>query len=304
MKIRAVFQALRVGQWVKNLAVFAAIIFTGQLFDQFLFLKALRVFVVFCLLSSASYVLNDIVDAPLDRRHPVKKYRPIARGDLSVSQALRIVVVLALAGLSLASFGGLGVFLISLGFFSLHIFYSFVMKKFALWDILGISLSFILRASAGEVATGYHLPIWLMFTVIFLSLFIASGKRRSELVTAGARARPALGKYQVALLNFYSSIFAVATLTSYSLSTYFFDMQQLGGRLAKIWGIEVAHLISGRKWLMITILPVIFGLMRYAQLVYGYREGERPEKMLTSDIPMALSVLVWGLMVIFVIYVI
>lgn len=302
-RFSAIVRTLRPGQWVKNLAVFASIIFTGQLFVPEIFAKALMVFISLCLLSSASYTLNDIVDAPYDKKHPMKKQRPIAKGELPVSVAKRIILVLTLAGLTLAAFQGLGVFLICLFFIILHVFYSFLMKKFALWDILGISISFIVRALAGEVATGYHLPIWLMFTVVFLSLFIASGKRRSELVTEGSKTRPTLDRYQKSLLNFYSSIFAVATLISYSLFTYFSDME-LGVRLAGQLGTDISHMVLGRKWLMITILPVIFGIMRYAQLVYSYSEGERPEKLLTSDIPLASSIVSWGLVLIFVIYVI
>ncbi len=301
--IIAIFRTLRPGQWVKNLAVFASIIFTGQFFEVDLFSKALMVFISLCLLSSASYTLNDIVDAPYDKKHPLKKNRPVAKGDLSVALASRIFFVLVGIGLVIAAFQSLGVFLICLFFIVLHVFYSFLLKKFALWDIIGISFSFIIRTLAGEVATGYHLPIWLMFTVVFLSLFIASGKRRSELVTKGSETRPVLERYQKSLLDFYSSIFAVATLISYSLFTYFSDME-FGGKLAEYMGTDIGHMIIGRKWLMITILPVIFGIMRYAQLVYGYSGGERPEKLLASDIPLASSIISWGSILIIIIYVI
>ena len=302
-KVFGIIRTLRPGQWVKNMAVFASIIFTGHFFETDLFVKALLVFVSLCLLSSASYTLNDIVDAPFDKKHPLKKNRPIAKGDLSVPTAIRLFSVLIGVGLVTAAFQGLGVFLICLFFVVLHVFYSFLMKKFAIWDIIGISLSFIVRALSGEIATGYHLPIWLMFTVIFLSLFIASGKRRSELVNKGSRTRPTLEHYQKSLLNFYSSIFAVATLVSYSLFTYFSDIA-LGGKLASYLGTDVGHMVLGRKWLMITIFPVIFGIMRYAQLVYSYAEGEQPEKLLSSDIPLALSIISWGSMLILIIYVI
>lgn len=302
-KIISLLIALRPAQWLKNLAVFAAIIFTGQFLEPSFFWRAFKVFVIFCLLSSSSYLFNDIVDAPYDRQHPLKRNRPIARGELSVSLAATISLVFLFLGLFFSLLLGWGVFFISLLFIILHFFYSLIMKRFAVWDIIGISFSFILRTLAGEVATGFHLPIWLMFTVIFLSLFIASGKRRSELITEGSKTRPALAKYQKALLNFYTSIFAVATLISYSLFTYFIDLGDAGGRLMKALGGE-AHWLVGRKWLMITILPVIFGIMRYAQLVFDRQEGERPERMLASDIPLALAVLMWGLMVILIIYVI
>jgi len=303
-KINAIFYSLRPGQWVKNLAVFAAIIFNGQFFNGELFYRSLLTFGIFCLLSSGSYIFNDIIDAPYDRKHPKKKYRPIARGDLSTSLAIKVSILLLLTGIGIAAYGGLGVFLISFLFIALHFSYSLLLKRFPLWDILGISLSFILRTLGGVVATGYYLPIWLMFTVIFLSLFIASGKRRSELVREGTKTRPTLEKYHKGLINFYTSVFAVSTFISYSLFSYFAGSQEFGGSLVKIFGSSLGFLVLGRKWLMITIFPVIFGIMRYAQLVFNLHEGEKPEKLISSDIPLATSVLVWGLMVILVIYVI
>ncbi len=128
-KIFAIIHTLRPGQWVKNMAVFASILFTGHFFETDLFVKALFVFVSLCLLSSASYTLNDIVDAPFDRKHPLKKNRPIAKGDLPISTAIKLLFVLLGVGLVTASLQGLGVFLICLFFVVLHVFYSFLMKK-------------------------------------------------------------------------------------------------------------------------------------------------------------------------------
>jgi 4-hydroxybenzoate polyprenyltransferase len=300
----AIIHTLRPTQWIKNLAVFASIIFAGEFFNPSAFLGALGAFIVFCILSSASYILNDVIDAPHDRRHPVKRNRPIARGDLPIPLAFNISFLIFFFGLLLAFGLGIPVLVMAMLFVAIHILYSLFLKRVAVWDILAIATSFIIRALAGEAATGYHLPVWLMFTVIFLSLFVASGKRRSELLVEGRKARPALLYYKRALLDFYFSVFAVSTLISYSLFTYLAGPQSLTPHFTNVFTPDWLRLISGRKWLMITIFPVIFGIMRYAQLVLYRKEGERPEKMVTSDLPLLLSILIWGLMVIFVIYVV
>lgn len=303
IKLKTILIAVRPGQWVKNLSVFAAIIFNGKFFEESLFLKTLFVFIIFCMLSSASYLINDILDAPYDRKHPFKKERPIAKGDLSESVATKVAIGLILLGLGFASFLGLTFFFLALGFVVLHLAYSFYLKKQALWDIVGISLSFIMRVLAGEMATGFHLQVWLLFTVIFLSLFIASGKRRSELVIEGTKTRRALENYQKSLLNFYVSVFAVSTLLSYALFTYFMEPPQLDIR-SRSFLLRLFPLAIGRKWMVVTVFPVIFGIMRYAQLVFiNRREGERPEKMLTSDLPLSFTILIWGLLTIGIIYV-
>lgn len=300
---RAIIVSMRPFQWTKNLAVFAAIIFNGELFDPILFQETLLAFIAFCLLSSASYLINDIVDAPLDRKHPQKKDRPIAKGELSPDLASLIAVGLILLGLVVSFILG-WLFLLLVGFYLvIHLVYSFFLKKLPILDIFGISVSFIFRTLGGVVATGFHLPVWLMFTVVFLSLFIASGKRRSELILQGDETRPALGKYQKSLLNFYLSIFGVSTLLSYSLFSYLIQPAEFGQetRLQRFL-IESYPKLVNRKWLMLTIFPVILGIMRYSQLVMDRKRGQRPTKVLASDIPLLFTVLLWGLMVIIFIY--
>jgi len=301
--LRGIFYSLRPFQWIKNLAVFAAIIFNGRLFDFQLFIRTLATFISFCLFSSASYLINDIIDAPYDRYHPLKRNRPIARGDVSPQEAKIVAGLLALLGLLMSANLGWSLVLLTSTFFILHLSYSFYLKRVAVLDILAISASFIFRALGGEIVTGYHLPIWLMFTVVFLSLFIASGKRRSELITRGTRTRPTLMKYEKALLDFYTSIFAVSTIISYSLFTYFVRPVSFSHPRIRQFLFEHMPYLIGRKWLMLTIFPVILGIMRYSQLVYEKREGERPERLLISDVPLSIIVLIWGLMIILIIYV-
>lgn len=295
--------SMRPHQWIKNLAVFAAVIFNGQLFNLEVIEEALLAFAAFCLFSSGSYLINDIVDAPHDRRHPQKRNRPVAKGTVTPRQATLTSIFLFSLGLSIALNLGIAFVLLILAFLILHLIYSFILKKVAILDIFGISFSFIFRALGGEVATGYHLPVWLMFTVVFLSLFIASGKRRSEFVKQGTKSRPTLGKYQKALLNFYISIFSVLTLISYSLFTYLAQPADFSQpRIHKFFAKNFPFLI-GRKWLMLTIFPVILGIMRYSQLILERKKGEQPENILASDIPLLGTVFIWGIMLIVIIYV-
>ncbi|OGL53257.1 hypothetical protein A3K55_02085 [Candidatus Shapirobacteria bacterium RBG_13_44_7] len=298
----SLIEALRPNQWIKNLNLLAAAILNGQLTNPIIFFKSIQGMVVFCMLSSCAYLVNDLTDAKNDRLHPLKKFRPIARGDLSTSLALTTALSLAIGGLSLAILVNQNFFWVSLVFLLLQFVYTFLLKKKAILDIIGISLFFIIRAYAGELATGYHLPVWIMLTVIFLSLFIASGKRRSELVKTGSKTRAALENYGRGLLNFYTTMFAVCTLVSYALYTFFAEPIRFQGLIHHFLSDNFPSALD-RKWYMATLLPVIFGIMRYGQIIFEMQEGERPERVIASDIPLLLSVMLWGMMMIAIIYV-
>lgn len=296
--------SFRPGQWIKNALVFAAIIFNGKLFDPALFRISFWGFVVFCLLSSSSYIINDILDVRFDRLHPQKKYRPIASGALNANLALDVAVLLAFTGLVSSLLLGPGVFAMCFLFLSLHLLYSSGLKRYAAIDILLIASSFVIRTLAGEALTGYHLPVWLMLTVVFMALFIASGKRRSELVLEGSKTRPALASYQRQLLDFYCSTFATASLLSYALFAFFTEPTQFSAPITDFLLLNFPKAL-GRKWLMVLTMPfVIFGIMRYAQLIYEKQAGEKPERLLTSDISLSLAVIGWGLIMILVVYVV
>ncbi|MEI8067374.1 MAG: decaprenyl-phosphate phosphoribosyltransferase [Candidatus Shapirobacteria bacterium] len=304
-KIKSYIQSLRPVQWIKNLNLFAAAILNGQLTNFEVFSKSIFAFIVFCLLSSASYLINDLIDINKDRLHPTKKNRPLAHGDISESSAVFLAITLIFIGLSLSIFINFGFFLISILFIVLQLTYSFLLKKKAILDIITIAASFILRAYAGEIATGYHLPVWIMLTVIFLSLFIASGKRRSELFNTGVTTRSALKGYRKSLLSFYTTMFAVCTLITYAMFTFFEESVTFAGSgFLHQFIIDNFPNAINRKWYMVTLLPVIFGIMRYGQVIFEMQEGERPERVVSTDIPLLFSVLIWGLMMITIIYVI
>jgi len=302
-KLKFIFESLRPIQWIKNLSLFAALILNGQLTNFPLFLKNLLAFFAFCLLSSSSYLINDLLDLKKDQLHPIKKNRPLARGAITQTDAIFVSFLLLFTGLFISLFINTAFFVISLIFILLQYSYSFLIKKKAVADIIGIAFFFTIRAYAGEIATGYHLPIWIMLAVVFLSLFLASGKRRSELGGTGVLTRSALAGYGKNLLNFYTTMFAVCTLITYSMFTFFAEQVSFQGVIHNFL-LDYFPGALDRKWYMVTIIPVIFGIMRYGQIIFEMQEGERPERVIATDIPLLLSVFLWGLLMIMIIYVI
>jgi 4-hydroxybenzoate polyprenyltransferase len=301
-KFFSLVEALRPNQWIKNLSLFAAGLLNGQLFVPEILAKSILAFIVFSLLSSASYLINDAIDAPKDRNHPVKKFRPIARGDIAPLTAVLTSFVLLFIALSIAAIVNPSFFYLSLFFILLQYSYSLFFKKKAILDIIGIAFFFIIRAYAGEIATGFHLPVWIMLTVIFLALFIASGKRRSELFNSGTKSRQSLENYNKNLLNFYTSIFAVSTLIAYAMFTFLEEPVSFEGIIHNFLLSNYPNALD-RKWYMVTLIPVIFGIMRYGQIIFEMQEGERPERVIATDLPLLFSVLLWGLMMMTIIYV-
>jgi len=302
------FRLLRPRQWIKNVAVFAAAMFAGQLFEPSVFEKVLMSFVVFCALSSATYVINDIFDVKKDRLHPFKKFRPLAHGDIPLSVGVVIAIVL----LILSLFGALLVtpaFLtVCVVYLIIQFLYSTKLKAIAVADILAIAAGYILRVYAGEFASGFHISVWLLLTTISISLFLAVGKRRSELTlltnnrkTDIAETRKSLSHYSERLLDVYASIFATSTFIAYSLFTFL--ETPTGFRINfNLFMPDFLPAFFQRKWLMITIVPVVYGLMRYLQDIYEKNEGESPEKVLLSDRPLLTTVIIWILLVVFIIY--
>lgn len=294
--------ALRPNQWVKNFILYAAVIFNGKLFDANFFFLTTAGFIIFCALSSASYLFNDIIDLKYDKLHPLKKQRPLAKGLVPVNVASDFAFLLVLLGLFSAWFLSNLFFLVSVAFVLLHVLYSLYLKKFAILDILSIAFSFILRAFAGEVLTSYHLPFWLFLTILFIALFVASTKRHAELIKAGKKTRPALFEYQEHLLDFYTSMFGSAGILAYSLFTFLEEPPRFSAPIRSFLIQFLPHAID-RKWMITTIPLIIYGLMRYAKIAYAGSEGEQPEKIITTDVPLIATIFIWGIMIILILYV-
>lgn len=303
----AIVKAVRPRQWLKNLALFAPIIFTGQLFNPHLFSVSVKAFLVFCAVSSANYLVNDIMDAPKDRKHPFKKLRPIASGALPISVALALSIGLFTAGLVASLRINQGFFIMTGIFAALAFAYTLVLKHFAVVDILVIALAYFLRVYAGEAATAYHLSVWLTLAVFSLSLFLAVGKRRSELTLLqnydGANprdTRTSLGHYSERLLDTYTAMFANSTWITYAFYS-FLERPPTSKWPYRVFIVDMFP--PDRKWLMLTLPFVLFGIMRYMQLIYEGK-GESPEKILTSDIPLLTTICLWGFSAILIIYIV
>ncbi|MDP3974511.1 MAG: UbiA prenyltransferase family protein [bacterium] len=301
-KLYYIFESFRVNQWIKNLVVYTAIVFSGKLFDPQLFISTTYAFLTFVLLSSVSYVLNDIIDFEYDKKHPVKKFRPIASGKVSIQEATFLVFILVIIALIISLFFSLRFFMLSVFFVMLHFLYSLYLKKFAVIDILSISFSFMIRAFAGEIVTGFHIPIWLILTIFFGSLFIASVKRHAEYVIHGLSARSSLYSYKEHMLNFLTNTFATTTIISYSLYAYLERIPSIATPFNEYFS-RVLPEFEARRWLMVTIPFVVYGISRYAQLLYTKDLGERPEKLITKDLPLIATIFLWGATIILLIYV-
>lgn len=301
-KIKHIIAAARPNQWIKNAIIFTSITFSGKLFDAQLFVMAFVGFIILCLLSSTSYILNDIIDYPYDKKHPVKQHRPIASGFLSIVDATFVVFLLSLISLVAALSFSIPFFLIALSFLLLHFFYSLYFKKHPVLDIFTISFSFMLRAFAGQVVTGYHIQIWLLLSIFFISLFIATVKRHAELLLHGSETRASLYSYKEHLLDFLTTTFASLTIISYALYT-FLENPPLTDSPLSYFFVDVFPNFEARKWFMVTIPLVVYGIARYAQLLYERDQGERPEKIITQDKPLTMTIVLWGIIVIFLIYV-
>lgn len=301
-KLKYVLIAARPNQWVKNLVVYTAILFAGRLFDPHLFFQTTIGFVILCMLSSTSYILNDIIDYPFDKKHPAKSKRPIAAGKLSIPDGTFIVFILSLTSLVLSLFFSIPFFFVAFIFLLLHFFYSLYFKQKPVLDIFAISFSFMLRAFAGQVISGYHIQIWLILTIFFASLFIASVKRHAELVNHGTSTRSSLSKYKETFLLFMTSTFATMSITSYSLYTFLETPPLIHTNFSEIFSFVVPD-FEARKWLMVTIPLVVYGISRYAQLLYEKEQGEAPEKIITQDKSLIATMILWGIIVTSLIYV-
>jgi 4-hydroxybenzoate polyprenyltransferase len=309
--LRDLLRLLRPRQWIKNLAIFAAITFNGGLLDPTAFTNVFYGFLIFCAISSGIYVINDIFDVKKDRLHPFKRFRPLASNDISIPTAIGIAAILISSGMIASYFLNTPFFLITLAYLLLQIFYSLYLKHVAVIDILGLAGGYILRVYAGELVAGaqYHISVWLLLTTISLSLFLAVGKRRRELTLVSehntaniAAIRRSLSHYSERLLDVYASIFATSTFISYALFTFVGFTQNNSFTNDILLPDYLPESLQGKKWIMLSILPVVYGLMRYLQDIYEKHEGESPEKVLFSDKSLLATVIIWILLVVGIIY--
>jgi 4-hydroxybenzoate polyprenyltransferase len=274
-KVRASFAAMRPRQWTKNLLVFAGIVFAAEVGDWHRWVEACVCFAAYCAASSAAYLANDVRDAELDRQHPVKRLRPIARGELSERGALSLAFVLVAGAIVLSALLGVWSLVLVLAFLGLQAAYSLGLKHVVLLDVGTIAALFVIRAAAGAVAVDVHISPGLLVCTALLALFLALSKRRAEIAlvdTSATPGRPVLDGYSRDLVDWLVSVIAVATVLVYAAYT----------------------LTAGNsRWMAVTIPFVAFGIGRYVWLVRGRGAGEEPEEVLLRDVPLLVSIVAW-----------
>ena len=295
---------MRPVHWIKNLALFAAIFLSGTLFVQGQFSKTVWAFVCFCLVTSATYIFNDILDIKADRLHPTKRYRAIASGSLPVSVAIVEAATLACASLFVAILAGLNSLFITviIIYLVMQFFYSLGLKNVAIIDVIIIAAGFVLRVYAGAFVIDAHLSVWFLLCVISAALFLASGKRRAEINIAqnlDFGTRKSLGTYRKELLNSYVTMFGNASWMSWALFTFFESPKAS----LPFWMAlaELSKTTTIDKLLMSTIPITIFGIMRYESLIFEGK-SETPEKLLLTDKALIITVGLWLIFIYWVLY--
>lgn len=307
----AIVKTVRPRQWLKNLTLFAGIIFSHRLFYLNDFYTVSLAVVHFSLATSAVYIINDIIDAPYDRLHPFKKKRPIASGDLPMFVAIILAIGLIVLSLVFSFLLSQRFFLAVVSYLILQSLYMFYLKHIIIFDVLSIASGFLLRIYAGVWVIGTHVSIWFLLCMVSFALFIAVGKRRAEATLLSGhtdtsdlkKVRSTLSHYPESLLHSYTTMFATATWLTYAL----FAFQQPAitpNRFFQPFFYNITPRVADVKWLMVTIPFVIFGVMRYLYLIYERKEGESPERILLSDKPLLGCVIIWFLLVFCVLYVV
>ncbi len=283
--LRDLLIVARPRQWSKNLVCFAALVFASRLTSLDSVFRATIGFLAFCLASSAVYVFNDVCDRHQDRVHPVKRNRPIASGRLGTQPALIEATLLAATSAVLAIMlvprfrWVLAIYLL------LNLLYSMVLKRLVIADVVTIAIGFVLRVQAGIEAISAPQSAWVLLCMFFMALFLGFGKRHGEITRLngedGRNQRPVLRAYSIPYLNILLGLSATTALVCYSL---------------------YAVTVQTSETFLLTILPVSFGIARYLLLIIVRTEGEDPEDMLTRDVPMVTTVLVWALLCVAILY--
>ncbi|NHN31941.1 decaprenyl-phosphate phosphoribosyltransferase [Paenibacillus agricola] len=280
--LHEIFVLMRPKQWTKNLLVFAALTFSVRTAHVYMLGQAIIGFILFCLVSSCVYILNDYVDREGDRAHPEKRHRPLASGTMNPQVALAFGVVMLSACLFIAFRFHLSFGLVLLLYFILNVLYSLRLKHVVIIDVLIVASGFVLRAVGGGLVIGVPLTPWFLICTLLLALFLAISKRRHELFllkTAKGEHRQVLEHYSMDLLNQMNAIVTTATIMSYALFTF-----------------TSGHTIH----LMWTLILVLYGIFRYLYLIHVEDQGGKPDRILLEDKHILLTVVLYACSVVFI----
>lgn len=287
-EIKDILQLIRVKQWIKNFFLFAPLIFSHHLFDETYLLISIKAFIAFCFISSVVYIINDIADLEQDKNHPVKKNRPLPSGKISRPTAV-VISFMFFVGMMIFAYDLNLKFKIAIAtYFIINLFYSFKLKQIVLLDIFFIAFGFMIRIIAGGWVIDVYISSWLILTTLFLSLFLAVTKRRSELaiIENNSTTRKVLSDYSINFADQMATISAAGTVISYALYT-------VSERTKELFHTEN---------LIFTTPFVVYGIFRYLYLVHKKNLGENPTYIVTSDVPMIINIILWILTSIAIIY--
>jgi 4-hydroxybenzoate polyprenyltransferase len=283
-------QLVRVHQWIKNVFVFVPLLFSLHLFDRDYFITTLLAFFVFCIASSAIYVINDLVDIESDRNHPVKKNRPLPSGAISKTSAIITASLLLVLVFWLMMYFNTDFILLVIAFVMLNVLYSFWLKNVVILDIFSIAAGFALRVLAGAFVIQVPISSWLMLTTMFISLFLGVMKRHSELTvfaeSNGSQSRKVLAKYSHSFAEQMATVAAAGVIICYALYT-------VSSRTVSAFGTES---------LIYTTPFVVFGIFRYMFLEYMNNKGENTTSIIATDIPLIITVVLYIAATIIIVY--
>lgn len=287
----ALLKTMRPKQWVKNVFIFAAIVFDRKLLNGTALLHTVLTFVAFCLVSGSVYLINDLVDIDKDRRHPMKRNRPLPAGQLSPQVAIAAAIAIPLVCIPAAFVLDAGLGLVLILYLALNVAYSFFLKNLVIIDVMAIAAGFVLRVVAGVVVIEVErFSPWLYVCMTLLALFLGFGKRRHELFTLGENAnshRASLQHYSLELIDQMSVVVTSAAIMAYSLYTF------AATNLPRI---------DGEPLMMLTIPFVLYALLRYQYLIHVKREGGTPEEIVLGDIPLIIDLVLYGITVVILMY--
>jgi len=286
--LKGIIISLRPTHWVKNLVVFAALIFAENYSDTDKVITTIIAFAAFCMASSSIYILNDIFDRENDKLHPIKSNRPIASGVVSIPTALILTLALLILSLLISYKINVSTMLLVLAYLVLNFAYSMYLKNLVIIDVMSISAGFVLRAAAGAVAISVPISPWLLVCTTLLALFLGFGKRRHEVQLLNESAvehRKSLEYYSIPFLDQMISVVTASTVVSYALYTLSAE--------------TVEHF--GTRWLILTLPFVLYGIFRYLFLIFQLEKGGNPTKLLATDLPLLINVALWLASVILVI---
>ncbi len=289
---RGLLKTMRPHQWTKNGFVFAGVVFDGQLFVLDSFIRVLLAFILLCLVAGSVYIVNDLADIASDRQHPRKRFRPIASGQLPLAVARIAGVLLPIAAILAATFLGWQFAVVLLAYYLLQVAYSFRLKHVVLIDLVVIVLGFIMRVGAGVLVVRVEaFSPWLYACTATLALFLIVGKRRQELLLMAEKAgniRVTLDEYNLPLLDELLRISVVGTMM-----TYLF------------YAVEApSALLAGTNMALLTVPFVWYGIARYLYLIHVKGEGSAPDEVLLKDRPLQVSIVLWAMVCVIVLYLI